>query len=149
MALSGIFTDTSAPGWCPIKFAVYRNSAANTGNGAFAALVFDTILFDTSNNFSTSTGIFTAPVGGFYQFNFNAGQTTGSVFAASLYLNGAEYLRVEDAAATGNTRMAGSVLIKLALNDTMAVQVFGNAANALNVGAADTCRFSGFLVSYY
>src|SRR5258708_8677357 len=52
----------------PYKFVVYRNAAWTTGNSANSVTVFDTKITDTGNNYNTSTGLFTAPVTGFYDF---------------------------------------------------------------------------------
>lgn len=73
----------------PYKFSVYRNAAANTGNNAFATIVFDVARFDTGNNVSLSTGVFTAPVAGFYQFNARA-SFTSTRGIISIFKNGAE-----------------------------------------------------------
>lgn len=51
----------------PYQFSVYRNAGwANSGLGL---LVCDTKLYDTGDNYSTSTGNFTAPINGFWNFS--------------------------------------------------------------------------------
>lgn len=129
------------------KFNVYRNAAANSGNGAFLKLTFDTELFDTSNNFATGT--FTAPVAGFYQFNWmvNAGANTTDYLAA-LYKNGAAYQRSYEliASLSIQTGSGGSVLVQSAASDTWEIWVYANATTALQVGSTMN-SFSGFLVS--
>lgn len=60
----------------PCKFSVYRTTAFSSSG--FTTMTMDTKLFDTGSNYNTSTGLFTAPVNGFYQFNgFATGSTPG------------------------------------------------------------------------
>lgn len=120
----------------PYKASVYRNAAQNAGNNAFAKVNFDTERFDTNNNFDSTTNFrYTAPVAGFYQFNFNvglniAGGATDSV--ASLYKNGATFRwGIEAPNASGSS---GSGLIQLAASDYIEVFMYTNNGQALSVG---------------
>lgn len=125
------------------KFAVYRNAAANSGSGAFAKVAFDTELFDTGGNISSGT--FTAPVAGFYQFNASVNFTAGTATITSLFKNSSEYYRGEQKATSGSNPVAA--LIQLAVNDTVEVHAFGNTALALGVGSTTLTWFNGYLVS--
>ncbi len=132
----------------PYKFSVYRNAAANTGNGAFAIVVFDTKTYDTGVNFSTGTGLFTAPIAGFYQFNCNVTITSTADTAVAIYKNGVIYASVgQGTASSGQLSLGGASLISLAANDTIGIQAYASSTKALVVGTVDKCQFSGFLVS--
>jgi hypothetical protein len=133
----------------PYKFRVSRNAAANTGNNAFAVVAYDTEQFDTSSNIAS--GVFTAPIAGFYQFNWSASATVSAgadeTLISALFVDGV-------VSSYGNTityrnlqGSSGSDFIQLAASQTVDVRVFCATARALSVG--DTVRnyFSGFLVS--
>lgn len=138
----GVYSPSAAALTNPYKFSAYRNAAANTGNAAFAQVVFDTELFDTGGNFASGT--FTAPVAGFYHFDSGLNVTTGTTNIIAIYKNGAELHRGVQAGITG---IQVSALVQLAINDTVDIRAYGNAANALFVGSSPFCYFSGYLVS--
>lgn len=127
----------------PYKFKAYRNAALTTAVG-YQKIVLDTELFDTNNNFATGT--FTAPVSGFYQFNF---QATISILAtsndtvAALYKNGVVEtwgMEIESQGGTG-----GADLIQLTAGDTIELWLYTQAASALIATKMGT-RLSGNLV---
>jgi hypothetical protein len=129
----------------PYKFSAYRAAASGSGT-----IVYDTENFDTNNNYSTSTGRYTAPVSGYYQFNVNSSQT---VTAApqdpqiQLIKNGttevaySHFVNMYAGASTGSANAAA--LVYLASGD----YVYATSTRALDVGAAARNNFSGFLVS--
>lgn len=124
-----------------------RNAAANTGAGAYAIIAFDTEQYDTNNNHSGGT--YTAPVSGFYQFNWRAKTITSGAeqFISSLYVNGAVYsIGSNNVATSQHISTQGSDVIQLSATNTVAVYTSNTAARALEVGAT-ACYFSGFLVS--
>lgn len=131
----------------PYKFRVSRNAALNTGNGANAIVSFDTEQYDTNNN--VSSGTYTAPVSGFYQFNWRVKTITSGAeqFNSSLFVNGAAYSAGSNNVATSqHISSQGSDVIPLSATNTVAIYTFNTAARALEVGAT-ACYFSGFLVS--
>lgn len=136
----------------PYKFSVYRNAAYTTSGGwpGTTVLVFDTKLYDTGNNFSTSTGLFTAPIAGFYQFNVyaSANLSSGVGHGINLVKNGAA-LGFGTGGATGSTTFnysdATAEILQLSANDTIGVNFYASA-NGGAVGI-NLNRFSGFLVS--
>lgn len=133
----------------PYKFSVYRNAAANSGNNAYAKITFDTEVFDTNSNFATGT--YTAPVAGFYQFNWSVSFSTGAAdINAALYKNGAIHKwGGETLFITAGTAgySSASVLVQSAANDTWEIYAYANTTTALRVGGAGENHFSGFLVS--
>lgn len=132
----------------PHKFRVSQNAAANSGNGAFAVVPFDTEQFDTSNNINA--GVFTAPVAGFYHFDWGISITTSGaeIVISALYINGAEYTRgVQNALTTSTIKSVGSDLVQMAAGNTADVRAFCSATRGLNVGNTNANTFAGFLVS--
>lgn len=126
---------------------MYRNAAANTGNGAFAKITFDTENFDTNNNFATGT--YTVPVTGFYFIQWTtAFSGAAQDIASSLYLNGTEYRRGGEARgdALVGTSMSGSEIVSLTAGNTLDVYAYGAITIALQVGSNKLTYFSGFLV---
>lgn len=131
------------------KFSAYRNGAVNSVTSP-TLITFDTVTFDTNSNYSTSTGKFTAPITGFYNFTAQLQITNNAsnyVFA-SLYKNGAEVKRgVQFNIGTTITVGFNVVgLLSLAAGDF--VQVFGQGSGAAyTVASSIFCYFEGFLVS--
>lgn len=126
----------------PYKFSVYRNAAQNA-TSSNTKVLYDTKVFDTNNNFATST--YTAPVAGFYHFEarIDFSSTLGVIF---LYKNGVEHKRGSDLRYTGVTGCVVSTLVQSAANDTWEIYVLAGGTVAMGVGAALN-YFSGFLVS--
>jgi len=58
------------------SFSVYYDSSTTEGIGG--TVVFTGVYHNTGNHYSTSTGKFTAPVAGLYQFNFVGFGSTSS-----------------------------------------------------------------------
>jgi len=134
----------------PYKFSVYRNAALNAGNATFALATFDTVLFDTGSNYSTSTGKFTAPIAGFYQFSWQLGTSgTTTRLIASIAKNSVttELHRGSDITTSAAVAASsGSALIQMAANDTANILSFSaSGATALAVGTSAQCYFTGFL----
>lgn len=141
--IAGLYKNLLSADSNPYKFSAYRNAAANSGNGAFAQVVFDTEIFDTNSNFASGT--YTAPVAGFYQFNAEINFTAGTACITSIFKNGAEYHRGDQMATSGS--MGVAALMQLAAGDTVDIRAFGNVTIALGVGATTLSWFNGFLLS--
>lgn len=133
----------------PYKFRVSRNSAANSGSGAFAKLTFDTEQYDSNSNFASGT--YTVPVTGYYHFDWlvTSAASASTWIASLMKTNGGttELSRGSEVrtALNPNTSKGGDT-VQLTAGDTVEIHVFGNSAIAIQV--ADTYRtfFSGFLV---
>lgn len=128
------------------KFSVYRNASWSTPNNTQGLVTFDTKTFDTSANYSTSSGKFTAPVAGFYPFSANVDFVTAvSAPYATLYVNGSEVRRgfPTNASAFG---ASVSSLLQLSANDFVQVFVFTPSSVTGTTGSIFT-YFSGFLLS--
>lgn len=132
------------------KFRVYRNAAANTGNAEFALVSFDTELFDTGSNFAS--GVFTAPVSGYYQFNWGVQMTcdgTSRSGISSLFIDGVERSRGGrmQIPASGIYGSTGSDVVYMAADSVADIRAFGSVALALGVGSTHLTYFSGVLIS--
>lgn len=140
----------------PYKFLVYRNAAWTDGNGALVQVVFDTKIYDTGSNYNTSTGLFTAPVAGFYQFNWvvSKSNTANTAFLATLkQLSGATptYYGGNQAfqgATTGGATAIGGVLAQMAAGDTAQILSYGSGgAGTTGMGQFGGTYFTGCLMS--
>lgn len=82
-------TDIENDLYSAYKFSYYRNTAFSGSSGT-NLITCDTSEFDTGSNYSTSTGKFTAPIAGFYEFSgaINAAVNNGGWSQTLLYKNG-------------------------------------------------------------
>lgn len=136
------------PQYNPYKFNAWR-STAQTPNGS--AIVFNTELFDTNNDYDTATGKYTAPISGFYQINVNVGFSVTSAPQdpeVNLKKNGStvvgysHFVNMYNGGSNGTTHI--SILLELTAGDYL--QVTG-ANLAVLVSGSGYNNFSGFLVS--
>jgi len=128
----------------PYKFSAYRNSAANIGAG-FTKIVFDTELYDTGSNFASGT--FTAPVAGFYHFEWLMAATVAAGNGVSaLYKNGTIFVWGNEYPAGGGS--SGGYDIQAAANDTFDIYGATSGTTILNVGGSPIkTYFTGHLIS--
>ena len=141
--IANIATDVTAIS-NPYKFSVHRNAAANTGNGLFVKIDFDTEAFDTNNNFASGT--YTAPVSGFYQFNARASCAVTTQFLLAIYVNGSVVKRGTHVLGNGTVGCDLSVLLQLSATNTVEIHSLGNGG-ALEVATGVNVWFTGHLVS--
>lgn len=129
----------------PVKFLVTRASTAVTIANTPTVLIYDGKVFDTSNSYSTVSGVFTAPVAGYYDFNAAIVLTAAvSRLFLSFYKNGNEYSRGADfQSATGSVQ--NSTFMQLDAGDTVTARYYVN--NNVNISNSILTQFSGKLVS--
>ncbi len=129
----------------PYKFSVYRNAAISTTSSTFVKMPFDTELYDTNNNYATGT--YTAPLAGFYDFNWQVAMSiTNTDTVAALYKNGSVYSWGSEATSGGSS--LGAKKPQLAANDTIDVYFTGVGTAAVNVGLTPLkTYFDGYLSS--
>lgn len=136
----------------PYKFSVYLNGAQSSTNGT-SKILFDTAQFDTSSNFDIVTNHqFTAPIAGFYQFNWRvtASTTTTSLWISYLQnTSGPLSLAVGSygGSASSFASTAGAALIQLSANASVAVALQASGVDAITHGNIYNTKFEGFLVS--
>ena len=107
-----VLTTASTFGGTGPAFSAYKNSASQSvTSSTFTKITFDTELFDTNNNFASST--FTPTVAGYYQINAGmstSGSGTLSRVILMAYKNGSAYYFMQDLL-IANYRYSGSCLI--------------------------------------
>lgn len=136
----------------PYKFSVYRNATQTINASGWSLITYDTEIFDTGSNYSTSTGKFTAPIDGFYFFSAAGGVLnlpSATLTAIAFYKNGSQFLTGWEGNAGGSSGniLTASGLIQLAATDYIEVYVYnGSTGTSLNSGQNQT-SFTGFLVS--
>jgi len=134
-------------------FNAYRNASLNVETSR-TTIVFDTVQNNQGSHYSTSTGVFTAPVAGLYFFS--AGMSIGGGITESRYFNMDLFLNNNTAVLTGRghaintsgTTYAGQSVagaVEMAANDTMRVRAECENSQAFYV-ADRAVYFTGFLV---
>lgn len=103
----------------PLVYALYRGAVATVVNGT---VKFPTKLQDTHNAFNTSTGLFTAPIKGFYKVGI-AGLNNGSTINPYVQVNGADPdgQKLYFNQATGSTQSTGEVPVYCNAGDTIGI----------------------------
>ena len=156
---NGTWATNPVPGYA---FSAYlTNSISNvTGNGTVYTIVYDTTLVNASSVYSTSTGLFTAPVNGIYQFNYQilVATTSGSPYYSTMnaliIINGTQLYKNPTVYGWPNSYdiNMGSVTIPLSSGDTVGIGIGGNSqSGTLDVSVVGgpvnrENNFSGFLV---
>lgn len=138
----------------PYVFDAYRTGAWTPATNVFGLVTFDTLTPESSSDYSTSTGKYTAPVTGFYSFSSTVTSTlvnNGAVIGIGLYKNGSLFKRgnfidqVYGVSGTRGPTVTGTWPVFLTAGDYVQVYYCGNAGIG-STGQSLTC-FSGYLVT--
>lgn len=146
--------DQFSPAFSARVGTLIENVTGDAG-GTVYTIIFGTEEFDTNGNYAVGTGIFTAPVGGRYQFNTNvvlAGLDASHTLGIVLLVNS---VATDCIVATGNFAamrastnelvLSGSVAFELAQSETVKVTVsVTGTAQSVDIGTGSF--FSGFLL---
>lgn len=139
----------------PAFLATSSGHSNVTGDGTTYQCVYETAATNISSSYNTSTGLFTAPVAGMYLFTA-AIDSSGIVLATNTSTRGSfnknngtlYYFQLELASpqvSSGELIFNGSIVVPMALNDTMAVD-FYVAGGTKVVSFGTSGYFSGVLV---
>lgn len=133
----------------PYKFLAYPSANFTSASAAVTKMPLNAEVFDTGNNFDSSTNYrFTAPVAGFYFFHGQMTTTTTRT-QLTIFKNGSEIARGNDiTTASTNNNPNVSAFLQLAANDYIELHYYTASAVTINAGASGSLTyFSGFLVS--
>lgn len=136
----------------PYKFFAYRNASLTT---SASTIIFENEVYDTHGDYDNTTGIFTAPVTGFYRFNAqimldyaSAGKAIGVIFVK----NSTQYIN-NSLVTTYNSVFNEAIglqtpPIPMNAGDTMKVLSADQSSTAFAVGSSPiNTWFSGELTS--
>ncbi|CAB4134387.1 hypothetical protein UFOVP266_54 [uncultured Caudovirales phage] len=116
-------------------------------SGTVTKVTFSIEVFDTNNNFASST--FTPTVAGYYQINavfwFGAG-TTATDANANIYKNGAFYSQARAAAYSGTAASCSISDVVYCNGTTDFIELYGRAAGTGTLTANANMFFSGCLI---
>lgn len=147
---SSAWTSLGPSDTTPIAFYALRNAGhVSSGN----IIIFNVEKLDTGEAFNTSTGEFTAPYNGVYQFSWGGiGFTTHDVYRIELFKNGSDAGLTEvrlDTRSTGGDYAEGSNVIYMSLTAGDTVSVYFSADNGSDLYASATGNgpyFAGHMV---
>lgn len=133
-------------------FRVYRNGGVVPASNAI--LTFETKNYDYNNNYSTSTGKYTAPVDGVYFFNacisWQISSSHGTAFGQQFYKNGVLISMGTNLVNmfTGGYTITNpsSTQLKLVAGDEITVRAITNGSTSINVPDSLT-YFEGHLIT--
>jgi hypothetical protein len=145
---------TTATAGVPVNgpaFSAYNSTSQSVSSATFTKVTLQSEYFDTAGEFSTATSRFTPTVAGYYQFSgvVNVSTSTSPTrMIASLYKNGAEFLRGGDGSVpSGGGAISCNGLLYLN-GSTDYVELYGwvAASGASFAGGAVTgCSLTAFL----
>jgi len=111
------------------------NTSSTSISTTNSVIVFSNKNFDSHNAYSTSSGLYTAPVSGKYRVSTNiraSSVTSGNLLDAYLYKNGSQYSTLGEArsSSTGALACGGSDTVSCLAGDTIAVYAYcGNSTS--------------------
>tara|TARA_X000001388_G_scaffold74790_1_gene68409 strand:- start:514 stop:1023 length:510 start_codon:yes stop_codon:yes gene_type:complete len=153
---TAISVDSSGRVTTPVTpaFSAYLTASVSYGSATTYQLVtWNATHFNTGNCYSTSTGKFTAPVTGIYQFNAHLYMYNTDSSNTAFYVNGSRIYRISGGVFASNVNPGasqGNMLHNLTAGDE--VQIYAYASDACTIyhgggGAVDiTSYFSGYLI---
>ena len=153
---TAVTVDTAGRVLTPARpaFSAYLTAQVSYGSAnAYQLVTWNATHFNIGSCYSTSTGKFTAPITGIYQFNTHIYMYSTNSVNVNFYINGTRIYRISNVSAASDVNpnsSTGNMLHNLTANDE--VQVYALAADASNIyhgggGATDiTSYFSGYLV---
>jgi hypothetical protein len=133
----------------PYQPAFVAKFSATRSNTVFSPMIFDAVGYNIGGHYNGTTGIFTAPVAGRYQFNVMALRQSGgsSYLNLKVAINGAApdhiYGTIYTNDLTGENGISGSWVVNLATNDQFAI--WYGSSSTVTFYATETAM-SGILI---
>lgn len=156
VSVTGLTIDSSGRVLQPEKPAFFAYMDSSAAEGFTGTIVCNNVRYNKGGHYSTTTGKFTAPVAGVYQFNFisfGCENATGSALAANTSMwidlhhdtDGTDLARLyHKAGSDGYPALSLSHAVYLDANDAVKIQV--NNKYIYNDSSDLYITFSGFLV---
>jgi hypothetical protein len=108
-------------------FSAFTNTQRDWNSGAFTPYIFETVRYNIGNHYNPSTGIFTAPVAGRYQFRSYIhwmGEASFTFMFVEPNVNGSpvfEFMRQGDR--SDYSTFGGSMILNLSANDQVRIDI--------------------------
>jgi len=135
-------------------FSAYLTAQVSYGSAnQYQLVTWNATQFNIGSCYSTSTGKFTAPITGIYQFNAHIYMYNTNLANVNFYINGTRMYRISNVNAASDVNpnsSTGNMLHNLTAGDE--VQVYAYATDVSNIYHGDggatgmTSYFSGYLV---
>jgi hypothetical protein len=129
-------------------FAAYNSSTTSVTSGAWAKVTYDTEIFDTNNNFSSSR--FTPTVAGYYYitatYRYNGTFSAGNS-PANIYKNGSAYcLGAGTAASSYGYTSVSTVMYFNGTTDYAEIYAYQDSGSTKTIASDPNTIFSGCLL---
>ena len=150
---SDVYTNTSHP-----AFMAYRGQRVNnvTGNLTYYNYICEEEIFDRGSNYSTATGIFTAPIAGVYVFGTQVlavGTTSATELRIKLVSSTGVYPSAQMQRPASNLNMYAKVYgeLNLAAGSTVypTFYVFGDGADTTDISGGDPTQVYTYFWGYF
>ena len=112
-------------------------------------MIFDGVVTNIGNAYSTATNTFTCPYDGLYVFHLTlASSAPGEFCIAEIDFNGARRAAVQAGAVAGaEMQSANTVYLEAQAGDTVFIEIY-NSGNSCSGGDADYTTFSGNFIGF-
>lgn len=118
------------------KVSAYLAGAANSTTAGWQKVPIDTAEYDTNSLFSAGSNRITIKKAGYYQVTWHARMGTSATFSAAVYKNAALLVRYGEYA--NELSRGGSMLVQLAVGDTLELWAYAASVRAFTTGQLDT-----------